>query len=211
VRVVILTGAGSDFCAGADVREIGGGGIPGSIGRLNQLHRMARAINGIDKPVIAAVRGVCIGMAWGLVLGCDITIVAEDARFQCAFRHIGIAPDNAVAFLLTRYLPIQRAKEIVYSGRFVSGTEAHQLGLALHCLPSGDVLAKARALAADFAEAPTIALGFAKRMFEAAPGQSYDQALAYEAVLQPLAVQTEDFREGALSFKEKRKAKFKGA
>jgi 2-(1,2-epoxy-1,2-dihydrophenyl)acetyl-CoA isomerase len=211
VRVVILTGAGNDFSAGADVGEMGGGGVPGSLMRIRHLHRMARGVARTYKPVIAAVRGVCVGMAWALALASDVVVAAEDARFQFAFRHIGLAPDGGAAFLLTRYLPMQRAKEIIYSGRFVSGTEACDLNLALYAVPSAEVMDKAMELAKSFAEAPTIALGMAKRQFEAASGQTYDQALDFEANIQPLMVETADFREGTASFKEKRKAKFTGA
>ncbi|MGB8364151.1 MAG: enoyl-CoA hydratase/isomerase family protein [Rhizomicrobium sp.] len=210
VRVVIFSGAGTDFSAGADVTELGGDGVYGSLYRMRHMHRMTRAIAGTNKPVIAAVQGVCIGMSWAMALACDVVVCAENARFQFAFRHIGLAPDGGAAFLLTRYLPIQRAKEIMYSGRFVSGAEACDLGLALYAVPAGEVAAKARELAGGFANAPTLALSMAKRMFDAAPGQTYDQALDFEANIQPLMTQTQDFKEGTSSFKEKRKAQFTG-
>ncbi len=210
VRVVVLTGAGGNFSAGADVSEMSGLGMNDALLRMRHLHRMARAVANTQKPVIAAVRGVCVGMSWALALASDVVIAAEDARFQFAFRHIGLAPDGGAAFLLTRYLPIQRAKEIIYSGRFVSGTEAQTLGLALHAVPSDDVAAKAAELARSFAEAPTIALSMAKRQFEAAPGQTYTEALDFESAMQTLMVYTEDFKEGTLSFKEKRKTRFTG-
>lgn len=210
VRVIILTGAGSDFSAGADVSEMGGGGIRGSLYRMRHMHRMSRAIANTNKPVISAVEGVCIGMCWAMALSTDIIVAAENARFQFAFRHIGLAPDGGAAYLLSRHVPIQRAKEIMYSGRFVSGAEAYQLGLALYSTPPGEALAKARELAASFVDAPTIAIGMAKRQFEAAPAQNFDQALDFEANIQPLMVQTEDFREGTTAFKEKRKSAFVG-
>lgn len=210
VRAIVFTGAGSDFSAGADVGEMGGGGVRHSLYKMRHLHRMARGVAGTNKPVIAAVRGVCIGMSWALALACDVIVAAEDARFQFAFRHIGLAPDGGAAYLLTRYVPLQRAKEIMYSGRFVSGTEAASLGLALHAVPSDDVQAKARELALAFAQAPTVALMMAKRQFDAAPAQTFDQALDFEANIQPLMVETEDHKEGTTSFKEKRKAKFVG-
>ena len=209
-RAIVLTGAGGDFSAGADVGEMGSGGVRGSLERMRYLQRMARSVASTKKPVVAAVRGVCIGMSWSLALACDVVVTAEDARFQFAFRHIGLAPDGGAAFLLTRYVPIQRAKEIMYSGRFVSGTEARDLGLALHALPAEAVLPKAMELAQSFAQAPTLALVMAKRQFDAAPAQTYDQALDFEANIQPLMVQTEDFKEGTGSFKEKRKPVFTG-
>lgn len=210
VRAIVFTGAGADFSAGADVGEMGGGGVRHSLYKMRHLHRMARGVAGTNKPVIAAVRGVCIGMSWALALACDVTVAAEDARFQFAFRHIGLAPDGGAAYLLTRYVGLQRAKEIIYSGRFVSGAEAADLGLALHAVASDDVPSKARELALSFAQAPTVALMMAKRQFDAAPAQTFDQALEFEANIQPLMVETEDHKEGATSFKEKRKPKFIG-
>ena len=211
VRCVVITGAGTDFSAGADISEMGGGGTPGSLMRMRMMHRMVRAVAATHKPVIAAVRGVCIGMSWALALTCDLVITAEDARFQFAFRHIALAMDGGAAYLLTRHVGLMRAKEIVYSGRFVSGTEAASLGLALEALPADDVLPRAMALAAGFATAPTIAIGMAKRQFDAANAQTLDQALDFEANIQPLMVTTEDFREGARAFGEKRKPDFKGS
>jgi 2-(1,2-epoxy-1,2-dihydrophenyl)acetyl-CoA isomerase len=210
VRAIILTGAGNDFSAGADIGEMGEGGVRGALWRMRLLHRMARGVASTNKPVVAAVRGVCIGMSWALALSCDVVVAAKDARFQFAFKHIGLAPDGGAAFLLTRCVPLQRAKEIVYSGRFVSGTEARDLGLALYALPAEEVAAKALELAQSFAAAPTLALSMAKRQFDAAACQNYDQALDFEANIQPLMVQTEDFKEGTASFKEKRKARFVG-
>ena len=210
VRAIVLTGAGTDFSAGADVGEMGGDGVRGSLYRMRHLHRMTRSVAGTNKPVIAAVQGVCIGMSWAMALACDMVVAAENARFQFAFRHIGLAPDGGAAFLLTRYVPIQRAKEIMYSGRFVSGAEACELGLALYALPPEEVLPKAMELAKSFATAPTLALSMAKRQFDAAAGQTYDQALDFEANIQPLMTQTQDFKEGTTSFKEKRKAAFTG-
>ena len=211
VRAIIYTGAGNDFSAGADVTEMGGGGVPGSLLRMRLLHRMLRGVSHTNKPVIAAVRGVCIGMSWSMALACDFVIAAEDARFQFAFRNIGLAPDGGASFLISRYVGIQRAKEIMYSGRFVSGREAAALGLALEAVPADQVMDRALEMARGLAASPTLALSMMKRQFDAAPAQNLDQALDFEANIQPLMTQTEDFREGTSSFKEKRKPVFKGA
>lgn len=210
VRVIILTGAEGNFSAGADVGEMGGGGLRNSLLKMRHLHRMARGLAKTEKPVIAAVEGVCIGMSWALALASDMVVTAQDARFQFAFRHIGLAPDGGAAWLLTQYLQPQRAREIMYSGRFVSGAEAAELGLALEAVPAGEALTRARELAASFAVAPTLALSMAKRQFSAAPGQNYDQALDFEAATQSLMVESADFREGTTAFKEKRKPVFVG-
>lgn len=210
IRAVVFTGAGTDFSAGADVSEMGGGGVAGSLHRMRLLHRMLRGVSQTNKPVIAAVQGVCIGMSWSMALACDFIVAAEDARFQFAFRHLGLAGDGGAAFLIERHVGVQRAKEIMYSGRFVSGAEAARLGLALEALPSSQVMERAMEMAREYAAGPTIALSMMKRQFDAAPAQTLDQALDFEANVQPLTVRTDDFAEGGASFREKRKAVFKG-
>jgi 2-(1,2-epoxy-1,2-dihydrophenyl)acetyl-CoA isomerase len=211
VRAVILTGAGSDFAAGADVGEMGTGGVRGNAIKARTLSRMVRSIANTNKPVIAAVEGVCIGVAFAMAMACDFIVCADNARFQFAFRNIGLAMDGAAGWLLERHVGVLRAKEIAYSGRFVSGTEAAQLGIALESLPAGGALARARELAASFATAPTLALSQIKRQFDAAPAQTLEQALEFEFAVQALMTWTDDFREGATAFKEKRKPAYKGA
>ena len=146
-----------------------------------------------------------------MALASDFVICAEDARFQFAFRHIGLAPDGGAAYLLTRLVGLQRAKELMYSGRFVSGIEAKDLGLTLEAVPAEDVMPRAMDMARDLAAAPTLALSMMKRLFDSAPLHNLDLALDFEASIQPLMTQTEDFKEGTSSFRERRKAVFKGA
>ncbi len=211
VRAIILTGAGGDFAAGADVGEMGTGGVRGNMVKARTLHRMVRSVAHTQKPVIAAVEGVCIGVAFALALACDFVIAAENARFQFAFRHIGLAMDGAAGWLLERHVGVMRAKEIAYSGRFVSGSEAATLGFALEAVAAGGTLARAQEMAAGFATAPTLALSQIKRQFSNAPGQSLDDALEFEAAVQALMTWTDDFREGTTAFKEKRKPEYRGA
>jgi len=210
IRSVVLTGRGSDFCAGADVREMGGGGIRDSMARVEILHRMVRAIVRTDIPVIAAVRGVCIGVGWSMALACDYVVAAPDSRFQFAFRHIGLAPDGGAVHLLSRNLGQLRAKSLVYSGRFVSGEEAFSLGLVSELAPADEVLACARTMADHLAQSPTLSLKMIKRQFSAAETQTFEEALSGEMAMQPLMVRSEDFREGTTAFKEKRPARFTG-
>jgi len=210
IRTVVLTGSGVDFCAGADVREMGGGGIADSMTRVEVLHRMVRALIRTDTPVIAAIRGACIGVGWSMALACDYIVAAPDTRFQFAFRHIGLAPDGGAVHLLSRNLGPIRAKSLVYSGRFVSGEEAAHFGLVSELAPGEAVLTRAHELAADWAQGPTLSLKMIKRQFTAAETQTYEEALAGEMMMQPLLIRSDDFREGAGAFKEKRKANFTG-
>ena len=211
VRAIILTGADGNFAAGADVGEMGTGGVRGNMVKSRTLHRMVRSVAHTHKPVIAAVEGVCIGVAFSMALACDFIISAENARFQFAFRHIGLAMDGAAGWLLERHVGVMRAKEIAYSGRFVSGDEAARLGFALESVAAGEVLGRAKELAASFATAPTLALAQIKRQFDSAPTQSLDEALEFEGAVQALMTWTEDFREGTNAFKEKRKPVYRGA
>lgn len=211
VRAIIFTGAGGSFSAGADVGEIGAGGVRGNMSNARNRHRMVRAVAHTHKPIIAAVEGVCIGMSFSLALCCDFIICAQDARFQFAFRHIGLAMDAGAGWLLERHVGVMRAKEIAYSGRFVSGEEAARLGFALEALPGEAVQARALEMAQGFATAPSLALSQIKRQFDAGPGQTFDEALEYEDAVQALMTWTNDFREGSTAFKEKRKPEYKGA
>lgn len=210
IRAVVMTGSGTDFCAGADVREMGGGGIADSMARVEILHRMVRSVVRTDIPVIAAVRGVCIGVGWSMALASDYIIAAPDARFQFAFRHIGLSPDGGAVHLLSQNLGPIRAKALVYSGRFVSGTEASELGLVSDLAPADELLGRAYGIAAELAASPTLSLKMTKRQFAAAENQTFEEALSTEMVMQPLMIRSEDFREGTSAFKQKRKPSFKG-
>jgi 2-(1,2-epoxy-1,2-dihydrophenyl)acetyl-CoA isomerase len=103
-----------------------------------------------------------------MALACDYVIAAPDTRFQFAFRYIGLAPDGGAVHLLSQNVDQIRAKELVYSGRFVSGQEAATLGLVGEVVPAGDVMSRAQALAAELADAPTLSLKMTKRQFAAA-------------------------------------------
>jgi len=210
VRAVVLTGGGRDFCAGADVSEMGGGGIADSMARVEILHRMVRSVVRTDIPIVAAVRGVCIGVGWSMALACDYIIAAPDSRFQFAFRHIALAPDGGAVHLLSQNLGTIRAKALVYSGRFVSGDEAHALGLVSELASADEVPVRARQLALELAQSPTLSLKMIKRQFVAAENQTFEEALAGEMLMQPLMIRSDDFREGTTAFKEKRKAQFIG-
>lgn len=210
VRAIVMTGAGGDFSAGADIGEMGDGGVRGSMMKARVLGRMVRGVANTNKPVIAAVEGVCIGASFGVALASDFIIAADNARFQFAFRNIGLALDAAAGWLLERHVGVMRAKEIAYSGRFVSGVEAVQYGFALEALPAGQVLARAMEMAKGLAEGPTLAMCQIKRQFDAHPGQTLSDALDFEGAIQGLMTFTEDFQGASSAFKEKRKPVFGG-
>ncbi len=211
VRAVVLSGQGGDFCAGADLGKAGTTDIGGSMSNVNFFQRMIRNVTVLSKPVVAAVEGVCVGLGWSLALSSDIVIAANDARFRWAFRHLGLAPDGGASHHLVRLVGLQRAKELMYTGRFVSGAEAAALGLALEALPAAEVMPRAQALARDLADGPTLAIAMAKAQLNQASTQTLDEALGMEISMQPLMTRTDDFREGIEAFRERRPVQFKGA
>ncbi len=211
IRAVVLTGAGGDFCSGIDVGNLGQGGVTGSLDRMHTLHRIGRAIYHLKKPTIAAISGVCVGVGWAYALACDFVLVSDTARFAQIFRNIGLTPDGGSVWLLRQQVGAMRAKEIAYSGRWVKADEAVELGLALEKVSAAALTSRALELARSFADAPTIALGLAKRQFDLAASLSFDQFLDSEFAMQPVASRTEDHHEGIAAFKEKRKPAFKGA
>lgn len=210
VRSVILTGAGGDFCSGMDVGGMGRGGVTGSMDRMHTLNRIARAIYALKKPTIAAVPGICVGVGFSYALACDIVLAAEKAKFAAIFRNIALAPDGGLVWHLRQLMGVQKAKELVYSGRIVRADEAVALGLAYEKVADDALMDRALELATSFASGPTIAMGLAKRQFDLAWNSAFEQYLDMEATMQPIASRTEDHKEGLKAFREKRKPAFRG-
>jgi 2-(1,2-epoxy-1,2-dihydrophenyl)acetyl-CoA isomerase len=210
VRAVILTGAGGAFCSGMDVGAMGRGGVVGSIDRMYTLNRIARAIQTLKKPTIAAVPGICVGVGWSYALACDVVLAAQKARFAAIFRNIALAPDGGLVWHLRQQIGVQKAKELVYSGRIIDADEALSLGLVLEKTPDDRLMERAMELAESFAAGPSVAMGLAKRQFDLAWNNGFEQYLDMEATMQPIASRTEDHEEGLRAFREKRKPMFKG-
>ena len=135
-------------------------------------HQFLRVLHAIEKPVIAAVRGPTVGIGWRIALACDLIVASETARFSQVFRRIGLAPDGGAIWFLTRRIGMARAKELVFTARFVEAPEALSLGLVNHVVPDGELMAKAEELAADLATGPTFAFGMAKKLFHMASGRA---------------------------------------
>ncbi len=211
VRAVVLTGEGGYFSSGADVGGFGGGGMAGSLGRMHELGRINRAIYHLNKPTIAAVPGICAGMAWGFALCCDFVLAAETAKFMQIFRNIALAPDAGSVWLLNRLVGPMRTKELCYSGRAVHAEEALRLGLALEVVSAEDLLTRALVFAQELAEGPGISLSLTKRQADLAATLSFDQFLEAEHMMQPVASRSEDHAEGIAAFREKRKPRFRSA
>jgi 2-(1,2-epoxy-1,2-dihydrophenyl)acetyl-CoA isomerase len=213
VRAIVVTGAGRGFCSGADVERMGSEphDLRADRQRMQQGgHTFIRALHAIEKPTIAAVRGPAVGIGWSIALACDITVASRTARFSQIFQRIGLAPDGGAIWFLTRRLGMAKAKELVYTARFVEAEEALALGLVNHVVDDDQLIAKAEELAADCAAAPTFALGLAKKLFHCAVGPSLEEFLEIESLVQPQLHHTADNAEGVAAFRDKRPPRFIG-
>ena len=210
VRAVLLQASGKSFCASGDVSRMGQFTPESGRTLLKLAHRMVRNLANIEKPVVAGVRGAVAGIGWSMALACDAVISSDTARFTQVFRHVGVVPDGGAVYFLTQHLGIQRAKELVYSGRRIDAREAQSLGLVNRVVPDGELDAIAFEYARELANGPTFALGVAKKMFKLMYQPSLEAFLDAEAWAQGLALLTEDHAEGVKAFFEKRKPVFQG-
>ena len=210
VRAIIVTGEGRAFCTGADVGGMSRGDLRHERQKLSMgSHTYMRILHAIEKPVIAAVRGPAGGIGMSIALCCDMVIASETTRFSQIFRRIGLAPDGGAIWLLNHRIGMAKAKELVFTGRFVEAQEALSLGLVNEVVPDDQMMARAEALAAELADGPTFAFGLAKKMFHMA-NSSYEDFLDLENFVQPQLGQSADHQEGVAAFKERRPAAFKG-
>jgi 2-(1,2-epoxy-1,2-dihydrophenyl)acetyl-CoA isomerase len=209
VRAVVLTGAGRGFSAGQDLTEFGGAGDLGRTLR-ETYHPNVLAIRRLEKPVIAAVNGVCAGAGLSLACVCDLRIAADNASFVPGFIGIGLIPDAGGTYFLNRLLGASRAFEWMSSNRRLTAAEAHAWGLVSEVVEADRLQSRVAAVAAHYASLPTRGIGLTKRLFDHASTATLEEQLEREAELQVEAAQTEDFREGVAAFLEKRAPKFSG-
>jgi enoyl-CoA hydratase/carnithine racemase len=215
-RVIVLTGGGSDFCAGADLSGSGGSGGSSSGPMGNQLAGMrvlgdaVLAVHGCPVPTIARVDGVAVGAGFGLSLACDLTVCSDRARFSAIFAKRGISLDFGTSWLLRQRIGVHRAKELALTARMVHGPEAHDLGLVNRVVPVEELDAATAEFADAIAGGPPLALSMTKRELDNAGTSSLAQALETEALAQSVNVGTEDIREALTAYVERRAPEFKG-
>lgn len=210
VRAVVVTGAGRAFCAGSDVAGMVNKDLPAGRRRMQKRARLVMGVAGLEKPVIAAVRGPTVGIGFSLAMACDLIVASETARFVQSFKNLGLVPDGGSVFFLTRLLGVARAKELVFTARPLPAGEAHEWGIVSRVVPDAELEAQAGALAAELAGSATFALGLAKKMFQSMSMPSLEMLLETENLAANAAKLTEDHAEGLAAFREKRKPQFRG-
>src|SRR5439155_4419424 len=209
VRAVVLTGAGRGFSAGQDLKEFGETPDIGDALR-DSYHPNVLAIRALEKPVIAAVNGVCAGAGLSLACVCDFRIAGDNASFVPGFIGIGLVPDAGGTYFLHRLLGASRAFEWMSSNRRLTAAEAHAWGLVSEVVEADALQTRAAELASFYAALPTRGIGMTKRLFDHAGNATLEEQLELEAQLQATATQSEDFSEGVAAFLEKREPKFTG-
>ncbi len=219
VRVIVLDGAGDDFCSGFDIvtrnrKSSDAGERPrvGSIQRRlpNQAHRLVPMLLEVQLPVVAVVRGWAAGLGFQLALAVDFAVVADDARLWEPFLSRGFTPDSGATWLLPRLVGLARARDLLLLGRELSGAEAAEWGLVHRSVPATDLDAAAEALVTRLASAPTAAVGLTKWLLNTGAGLDLRHHLANEAFAMELSSRSPDFTEGLKAFQERRDPEFGG-
>ena len=214
-RAIVLTGAGGDFCAGADLVGGGdGGGSPSPSGHI--LHGMrvlgdvVLAVHDCPVPVIAKVDGVCVGAGLGLALAADMIWCSDRARFSAIFAKRGLSLDFGTSWLLRQRIGVHRAKEIALTGKMISAVDALALGLVNAVTPVDELDRATEEIVDAVAAGPPVALSMAKRELDNAAHASLGQALEAEALAQSINVQTDDLKEALTAYAERRPPNFSG-
>jgi len=215
VRSVVLTGADPAFCSGDDVKEIMlGEAKQGTLAQLRSVRPVptpaAVAVLECDRPVIAAVNGAAVGWGMDLSLFCDIRIASERAKFGELFIKRGLIPDLGGLWRLPAVVGPSRAAELVFTGDVIDAPEAERIGLVSRVVQHDALLPAALELAGRIAQNAPLALRYAKEGLRRARHGDLDALGAYVGNTLGYLFGTEDHREGALAFVEKREPVFKG-
>lgn len=217
VRCAILTGAGTAFSSGGNVKNMkaGEGMFAGSpyqvrLGYLRGIQRIPLAMYDLEVPIIAAVNGPAIGAGCDLACMCDIRIAGTSARFAESFVKLGIIPGDGGAWFLPRIVGPSKAREMAFTGDPIDANDALACGLVSKVVPDAQLMAEARALAVRIAVNPPHALRMGKRLLRESERSDLRALLDMSASMQALSHKTDDHHEAVAAFLEKRPPKFTG-
>lgn len=207
VRVLVLTGAGGDFCAGADLAA----GMPGHpLRAMHRVNDVALALHGLAMPTVAKVSGVAVGAGWNLALGCDLVVAERTARFSQIFARRGLSVDFGGSWLLPRLVGLQQAKRLALLAEFVSAEEAEKLGLVTFLTEPGEADEVTAAVAARLAAGPPVALSMTKSLLDEGVDRTLRECLEAEARAQSVNLAGTDAAAAAAAFLAKREPEFTG-
>ena len=215
VDVVVITGAGGNFCSGGDVHEIIGPLVRLKAPELLMFTRMTgdlvKTMRACPQPIVAAVDGVCAGAGAIVAMASDLRLGTARSRTAFLFNRVGLAGcDMGACAILPRIIGQGRASELLYTGRAMSGEEGERWGFFNRLAAAESLLAEAQALARELAAGPTFANGITKAMLHQEWSMTIEQALEAEAQAQALCMMTEDFRRAYQAFVARQKPTFEG-
>jgi len=213
VRAVMISGAGKIFCGGGDLKDFHSRGrnLPLYIKEVTTyLHAAVSRLTRMDPPVVAAVHGYAAGAGMSLAAACDMVVAAETTRFRVAYTRIGLTPDGSASYFLPRIVGLKRAVELTLTNRTFSAQEALEWGMVTRVVSDKDLLAEARAVAAELAAGPTRAYGVSKRLLYSGWTETLETQMEYESQSIANSARSQDAYEGITAFLEKRPPEFKG-
>ena len=220
VRVVVLTGTGRGFSAGADLKPVSkeerrraeASSFPGDPGGdiLARGNRCILRLRELQKPVLGSINGDAVGIGCSLALATDLRIASDTARFGVVFSRIGLGPDGGASHFLRNLVGPAKALELLFLGDLIDAGEALRLGLVNRVVGADELSDATSELAARLAQGPTLAYGFAKAAVYQGANLSFESLLDLEARNQQIAGRSQDAREGVRAFLERRKPEFRG-
>ncbi len=220
-RALVLTGSGGNFSSGADLsgglsgggesKGLTGGGPQPIVSEMRIVGSLISRLQAVPKPTVAAVDGVAVGVALGLVLACDLVLASDRARFSQIFVKRGLALDGGTSWSLPHQIGLRRAKQMAFFGESVDAATALEWGMVNEVVPHDELAAIADDWGRRLAGGPTIAISLIKRQLDAANETSFAGALEGEARAQHVVFTTDDMKEGITAFLERRDPEFKGS
>lgn len=219
IGALLITGAGTAFCAGGDVKGMGANSSAAKQAmsldeRITDLQERQRTLTGalvsVRKPTIAALPGAAAGAGLAIAMACDIRIAAESAFVSTGYLRVGLSGDYGIAWLLTRLVGTSRARELMFTADRVDARRCESIGLVNRVVPDDRLQEEAFAMAKAMAQGPTIALRYMKDNLDEALAFDFATARDHEAVRLVKSAATADHREAVQAFIEKRKPVFKG-
>ncbi|ODU07651.1 MAG: enoyl-CoA hydratase [Pseudonocardia sp. SCN 72-86] len=212
VRVVLVTGAGGAFCSGMDL-----GGMRSDRSALDtktvlmdRVHRVALALQDLDKPVVAAVDGVAVGAGMDMALMCDLRVCSTSARFSEGYVKVGLVPGDGGCYFLPRIVGTARALELLWTGDMIDADEAHRIGLVNHVYPQDSFEQQAGALVCQLADGPPVAISMIKRATYQSVNSDLRTALDLISSHMSVVRSTADSHEAMAAFRERRTPTFHG-
>ncbi|MFQ5826846.1 MAG: enoyl-CoA hydratase/isomerase family protein, partial [Dehalococcoidia bacterium] len=218
LRVVVITGAGRAFCSGADFKGdqaafqwLDKGDLAGFQAYYHSfIANLVRGVQNLHLPIIAMVNGPALGIGFDFVLLCDIRVGSDKAEFSVLWVRRGVIPAAGGALLLPRIVGVDRAADLMFTARFVGAEEAYRIGILDRLVPHDDLRRETMALARSIAENPPVAVRLTKLCLYRGLDADFSTGLELLGACQTIAIHSEDFKEAASAFREKREPRFQG-